>query len=457
MGCCKLLVISFVLFGVLLCAEGQLNTGVKVRITKEGLNYGARIAVDQLAERLANSRLPDQSGNGFELQNIRITRFDKPAPDVALNAGSGLSANLNNAAITVEANWKYSVGKGWFKVRDSGRITLSSSRFSIGSSLVIGRDGNGRPTASAASCSCSIRDFDVKFHGGFSVIYNLFARLFENKIRNKLQDLTCEKIVELINTKVKDELSSLNVDAKIEDNIQLDYRLSENPVFTSDYLESSHVGEFFSANLRCPVPADPANFKMINPKKMVTISISDRLFNCGSYILQKLGKFNFSHDINAGEINDFLPFLPNEKLTFKLGASGPPSVKISPTDFTCNLSASLRLFSFNSDSTLHLLSSVQLGLVVRLDLSIEAEKIKGRFISIEPSVVHSNSSSLINLPASDVQQALQYIFALIMPSLNEEASNGFPMPQLDFVAFKESDIVKDDGILTVSTNVVANY
>jgi len=56
------------------------NPGLKIRLSQSGLNYAARVAVQQLSAKVRGASLPDQSGRAgspvghidYEVKNIRV-------------------------------------------------------------------------------------------------------------------------------------------------------------------------------------------------------------------------------------------------------------------------------------------------------------------------------------------------------------------------------------------------
>ena len=53
-------------------------------------------------------------------------------------------------------------------------------------SLLPGSTGKGEPHITARNCGFNIGNFDVKFHGGASFLYNLFSHDIGNAIKGAL-------------------------------------------------------------------------------------------------------------------------------------------------------------------------------------------------------------------------------------------------------------------------------
>jgi len=53
-----------------------MNPGLKIRLSQSGLNYAARIAVQQLSAKVRGASLPDKSGKAgkvhYEVKNMKV-------------------------------------------------------------------------------------------------------------------------------------------------------------------------------------------------------------------------------------------------------------------------------------------------------------------------------------------------------------------------------------------------
>ena len=77
---------SYLLLLSLCCwLVGATNPGLKIRLSQPGLNYAARVAVQELSAKVQGASLPDQSGRAhtpvgkvdYEVKNMRVRTLQR--------------------------------------------------------------------------------------------------------------------------------------------------------------------------------------------------------------------------------------------------------------------------------------------------------------------------------------------------------------------------------------------
>ncbi|RUS80066.1 hypothetical protein EGW08_012183 [Elysia chlorotica] len=110
-----------VLAGVVLLVHVGLisctNPGLKIRITKRGLEYVNKASQTLITQQLHTMRIPDSSSrNGkvsFDVTNIRVEGVSIPTAAISLRPDkNGLAVTIGNFGLSVRANYR-AARKGW--------------------------------------------------------------------------------------------------------------------------------------------------------------------------------------------------------------------------------------------------------------------------------------------------------------------------------------------------------
>ena len=260
------------------------NPGLKIGVSQGGLDYAAKVAINKLAQDLSGSSVPDVSGKSgsvkWSVKSMKVVRFTPPTSRVVLNKGTGLTWTTSGTSAAINGRWRYKYRKSFIKISDHGSFDASASGVYFSVSVTLGVDATGRPTISSTRCSSNPGTIKVKFHGGASFIYNVFRGVFAGKLKKGLQRAICTKATQVINKDVNAKLATIDVLAPLGQNMMLDYRLTEAPLFGSGFVEIRHKGEVFWKSEAKRPPFAPAPMSAMSPTpKMVNIWLSDYVVN----------------------------------------------------------------------------------------------------------------------------------------------------------------------------------
>ncbi|KAK3777256.1 hypothetical protein RRG08_061717, partial [Elysia crispata] len=116
-----------------LCAS--TNPGMKIRVTRNGINYMNRVAQGMLRERFQAVRFPDMSSSSgktsFSATNIRVLSVSNPSSSISLRPDrNGLTWTLSNVGISLHANYR-AVKRGWIRLSSSGSVSAFVSGASM--------------------------------------------------------------------------------------------------------------------------------------------------------------------------------------------------------------------------------------------------------------------------------------------------------------------------------------
>ncbi|OWF48179.1 Lipopolysaccharide-binding protein [Mizuhopecten yessoensis] len=294
------------------------NPGFQTRITAAGLNYANKEAIVQLSKSVRGQKInvpPGKAGPvSYSITDAEITEFSPPSSSsLKPIAGSGLKWSASDIGLAMSGRFRYSFRK-IIKISDHGSfdISVSGVSFSVQVDLVSmpytplwcstysdslialiflflnGMDTNGRPSIRAGPCTSDIGSVSIKFHGRWAWAYNLFRRQFEKKIQRLLKEKMCILISHSLNTDAEKSLSLLKVTLGIGEMLELSYKLTRPPQFTSDYMETYHKGEIDWKSAPAPPPfRAPSLPPWKDTSRMMYLWVSDFMMNSLFYQAQQ--------------------------------------------------------------------------------------------------------------------------------------------------------------------------
>lgn len=193
---------NFLFFSTLLfvkLVEAEINPGLKLRTTNNGIEYASEIGRQMLSEQLAAFRIPDfpvnfNAGPGSgraEAKNIRVVRYQPPKFSHQLKAPSSFLWETSKGLLKVRGDWSAEYkwiakisGSGWFEVQAKDIQLKLGARF--------GRTEAGKPSIATTDCSAALKDLDVKIGGGLiGWVIDRFSGKIEQRVRQELESKFC--------------------------------------------------------------------------------------------------------------------------------------------------------------------------------------------------------------------------------------------------------------------------
>ena len=382
---------------------------------------------------------------------------------------------LSDSYIKVQGRWHV---KYWF-VSDIGKFEATVSRMSMSLSVTLGATQNGQLTVNTTKCVSRIARLDIHLRGGASWLYNVFQGQLEKQIRNTLQRKLCDHAENKINVDIARKLSNLLVVPLGHDKQWLlDYRLVSPPAFESGYLELFHKGEFFNRGNSTEAPFQPS--PLPSPpisNSMVTIWISDYVFNTAGYVWQKRGmvsynmtKNNLPKDLTGllsttCTIQDrclgiLIPQVgqkyPNSSIEVNVSTTEPPSVIIDAQDIIVRLVGSLAFRARLQDSSSADLFGVNVVLNVSVVPFIEQQVLKAKVSSTDKNVSMNLANSNVGTVPADILKLLLDAVkkTYVIPKMKEVSKRGMPLGQSEIknFIFVKPQLQLENNCVRISTN-----
>ncbi|XP_066921951.1 lipopolysaccharide-binding protein-like [Clytia hemisphaerica] len=452
-----------------------VDRGVQLRITRKALEYALDVEIEKVQESIRSKSFDQRGQSGrtsWSVYNTRIQQLNFPNKDLQPIGGRGIRASVSNAYIQISGRAHYRYKRGWFKISDSIDLTVKASRLRFSLDILIGRDGNGVPNIRTTGCSSDL-SVDVDFHGGKAWIYNAFAGVFEGKLRDVLRQALCESARRGIDRNARDELRTFKVERDIDPVAKLDYRLTANPTYTSQYVDFYLKGEFTSRYNPQPNGIAFTSFATNSDStKMLYAWISEYTANTAAKVYHDAGRLDTS--LNAWDPKD--PEKPREKLNTKfLKYYAPeiykkypdmpigirftsyrqPFVKISPQGILCHIFMRA-MFKVRDEKTQKLTDVLGINFNINASVSITVnnEKIIPK---IEPRMKYHAvvDKPFRNLLQIDLNSNFVYgmLYYVISSKLNPKLERGLDIPKMDNIELRNADIQLIQGAVRIGLDI----
>ncbi|GFR89847.1 bactericidal permeability increasing protein [Elysia marginata] len=284
------------------------NPGMKIRITKKGIDYANDIARGILIQNLRSLRIHDQEFESGKLScktsDIKVTNVNYPDSQAYLKPDSnGLQWAITDFGISITADYRAQY-RGWWKITNSGWFRADVSGVDLWETVSFGRNGHtGRPTISHSHCSSHIRDVSIRFHGSWSWVINFFKNKIARQIKKSLQPLICHQVANVINGNARSSLAGMEVISRLADSsLVLCNNLVGAPKVTSHYLEAYGKGTFYYKFNRREPPFSP---KPLPPwssnNKEVYFWVTEYSFNTLLYQAHRFGLLKYQGALTKGD------------------------------------------------------------------------------------------------------------------------------------------------------------
>ncbi|KAL3859700.1 hypothetical protein ACJMK2_009905 [Sinanodonta woodiana] len=452
-----------VLFGLLEITNGK-SSGFKARITSNGLNYANRVAMDALAAKIRTFSVPDQHGNSggvsYDLTNLQVNGFTEPQSSIVFLPGSGLQWTANGAGISMHGDFHYKIDKKWVPtIRGSGSFDISVSGLDFSINMIFGVDVNGLPTIYASGCSCGVSRVNIKFHGGWAWLYNLFSGKLEDVVKKTLKNKICDSVTKQINEEGEKKLASLPVTVKLGRRFLLDYRLLQTPSFS--HLTWKHFTRYGDET---EAPFDPPTMVDIgDTQRMMYLWISDYMFNTLGYAAQMHNYL--ARNITAADCSpivkysSFISAAPDQRgilnttcTSFICLGNLIPQIHKDFPDSTVELN----LFSGNPQRCLSLLMGCSSATMeTAVNVSLANELVYGKIYDMK-LLLNVTNSAVGPVAGEFIQTIINNVLkTVLIPKINELGQKGFPLPVTGKIRFINASLRLLQHAVVIETDL--NY
>lgn len=186
-------------------AASLFRDGMLSKETRNGLNYVRAIGIPYLTEAIVKLNIPDVDAKtdspigtfGYEISNIKLHDVAIPKSNLSISQKKGLTISATNATLSIDAKWKYRQ-YGWPHISDSGSCVLGMDHITLQITLSVDSSDESHPKIEISESLLKIGHMKVRFHGGASWLYNVFADSITNDIKGTLERLVLAEMTSVI-------------------------------------------------------------------------------------------------------------------------------------------------------------------------------------------------------------------------------------------------------------------
>ncbi|KAL0978663.1 hypothetical protein UPYG_G00173640 [Umbra pygmaea] len=450
------------------------NPGVKVQLTQQGLEYGRKIGIAALQQKLKTIQIPDISGTEkvfpigkvkYSLTGMTIVNLGLPKSDLALVPNTGIRLAIGNAFINLHGNWhiRYHI------IKDSGSFDLAVTALTITDTITIQSDETGRPAVSSVNCGASVGSTSIKFHGGASWLYNLFTSYIDKALRSALQKQICPLVADTIKT-LNLHLKTLNVLAKVDKYAEIEYSMVTLPSISKSSIDLSLKGEFYNIGKHQEPPFSPIAFSLPpQVKNMLYVGVSAFTANSAGFVYNNAGvlSLNITDDmipsssplrLNTRTFGVFIPEIakrfPGLMMKLLVKTVKAPSLSFQPNNVTVQASGTVTASVIHPNGTLSPLFILNLEASVSARLYVTELKLAGQITmdNFEMTLGTSYVGPFQVQPLDNI--FLMVLKDVVIPMVNVCLQKGFPLPAIGNMNLinTELQILKDYMLIGTDVN-----
>ncbi|WKY03300.1 hypothetical protein Q1695_004780 [Nippostrongylus brasiliensis] len=468
------------------------HAGVKIRLTKKGINHVKTVGVRLLNEQIA--RLSGYSSEfaisqpGIEgrvkLSNVRVLHFRPPQVSVVnFLPPRFVVFGLENMDISLAGAF-YGIG-GPFQVEGFVDGAIQGMTVALTADFSVTDDGMMRVQVPNCSTVIGRSHFNINPQGPMGPVVKTLEHLIEENSPRLFKKLVRTEFEEhfkdfglidspVIKTFVKDFVRGMYIN-----NVHI-----RDPVVTDEYIETHQRGEIrYSTNDEATPFFPKPMYTDSNSDRMLYFYGSDYIFNSllyhayqGNKLSIKLDKDNLSKKYRGfirttcgggADAGDFTSSICVGKLIPAIAEAYPNTT----TSFVL-LPHSLPDFQFNGDAGAIKVSTRILTYVDdrghkkqimvssadgQADVLLAAQDGRlGGDLKLNRLSVQLHRSSLKGMDPSSIEQLTPLAKTFIGPQLSQALKKGVPFPLRDSITFVEPKLTTQDGYIELATDFVLN-
>lgn len=173
--------------------------------TQRGLDYIRHIGLPFLEKEIGSLPIPDLAGTtstplgaiSYVISSVRIQDVSIPKSNVTIDEKNGLTITCANAELKIKSNWKYKE-KSWPHIKDSGSVNIHMIDIHLEITLFLDTHDESSPSIITRKCILGMGRVKVKFFGGASWLYNLFANAIASDLKGIVSQQVCHAVSKMI-------------------------------------------------------------------------------------------------------------------------------------------------------------------------------------------------------------------------------------------------------------------
>lgn len=463
--------VLFFIFFIFVVGTQSALPGIKTSVSLSAIHYFTQIGLPIVEEKLQNLDIAGIATDAdtpighvnISVSDISVNHLKIADTNISLSPPNNLILAMMVTGVEIDLNWKYTVDHLPL-LSDHGDANITIYQASIIIEITVGEE-NGKPTAATSECRVMFGMLDIKVHGGAGVVYQFIIDLLSKTIQDVVQKELTKQLPVIIDNSLSSVLSSLPIVEKLDDEVEINYELTQAPSVSSSHVSLSVLGEFYSVSNPKPAPYIAAPLPDSETDEMIQFFVSDFSVNSASYSF-------FSADMMQLYVNDsmlpatspirlnttyfsvLIPPLqkayPNEMFKLRLYAADTPTVSFSSSGADVNALVNVDFIILPS---LDIAFTLQLKILGDGEAVVKGNNITGSvsFLNATLSIEKTNIGNFSLLSLQEIMGTVVEQF--LVPQVNKKLNVGFPLPTIAGVTFNEPSIGWGPNYLYVSTDI----
>ncbi|XP_051539524.1 bactericidal permeability-increasing protein isoform X1 [Myxocyprinus asiaticus] len=448
----------------------------KVALSEKGLTDVSQLMSVWIVNTLKTIELPEFHGEldikigtiDFTLSNMWIVQCSMSEPSLVFVKGTGVSVTVTQLSLAITGSWATHFGI----IHDGGTFDLAVNNINMNTLLQLGDDDAGHLSVSSVTCSDDVGGVQIQFHGGASILFQLFVSEFSGHISDVLRQKICQATEQAI-VDLERHLQEFSVNIRVDQYIYMNIPLTSSPSVTDNSIELDMKGEFYSSSSPSEPPFSPSSFDMQPAENyMLSLAASDFFVNSAAYAYFSSGllQINIRDDmipksspihLNTSQFGIFIPQLrtlyPDMEMHVLLYASETPLFSFSSAEVDVHVTAAAKFSAVKHDSTLIPLFRVDVDSSFNGNAQIDNIHLTAA-LKINNLTLTLGSSEIGDFNTGPLEKLLKMAMStVVLPKLNAYLKIGVPLPTLHGFSFSNAEMFLRNGFVLIVTDVEAPH
>uniref|UniRef100_A0A8C3W6G2 BPI fold containing family B member 2 n=1 Tax=Catagonus wagneri TaxID=51154 RepID=A0A8C3W6G2_9CETA len=442
---------------LLLPAVGASRPGTVVRLNKEVLSYVAEAGKAPLQQALQVTvpNFLDRSGEALQPTRIQILNVHMPHLHLKFIAGFGIH-------LLAAANFTFKI----FRVPEPLRLMLPVKLLV---DAPVDQGSIGTPVVSISDCFSFFDEAIVLDHN--RTASKLLVPL-QKHIQAVLQNKLCLRISNVVQD-LNVHLGTLIGLSPVGPESQVRYSMINAPTITKDYISLDFNAVLFLLGRPIVLPEVNTSFVLPHPvgasAAMVTVGLSQDLFDSAILLLQKAGVLNMdvtgeleSNDnmLNTSMLGQLIPEVAHQfpeprPLVLKVRLGATPTVTLRTGNATLQLRPFVEVLAPASNSAFQSLFSLNVVVNLSLQLFVAEVRLRGTTSVLGNVQITVASSNVGLIDLEKVQTLVDTVFERpLLDHLNALLGMGIALPHVVSLHYISPEIFVYEGYIVVSSELL---
>ncbi|WJX31628.1 hypothetical protein P8452_20038 [Trifolium repens] len=444
-------------------------------ISNKGLDFAKDLLIEKGIDTIVLLKLPEIENTAQVplVGNAKVVLSDITIKDVQVNSSSvmigesGIVIVVSGATVDLSMKWKYTVSS-WLipiGITDHGTASIKVEGMQVGLTLNL-KNQEGGLKLSLLDHGCYVGDLYIKLNGGAAWLYQVLIDAFQENIASSVEEGISDKIKEGI-AKLDNSLQTLPKQIALDKTAALNVSFVGNPVLTNSSLAIA-INGLFTRTTEVLVPQNyKKGFEVSSAcgglPKMIKVSIHENVLKSASLVYFNAGKMQIIIDelpdqnlLNTAEWRFIVPQLykryPNDDMQINVSVSSPPVIQVGYQDIGATLSVDITIDVLEGGEAIPV-ACISVDVSASCGVEILGNTIAGR-LTLQNFSAYLKWSKIGKLHIHLIQSLISSVLkTVVLPYLNLQLKNGFPLPTIDGYGFQNTIILYNYPWISVCSDV----